>query len=64
MSLDGIIEAWNTRATPTLSAAWKLPEVRALVEALERVADGSTKDFTDNYKLARAALAPFTDAKL
>jgi hypothetical protein len=34
-----VISQWNTRATPTLSAAMELPEVRALIEALAPFAD-------------------------
>ena len=65
---------------PTLSDAMQLPEVQALVEALERIAHAS--DFygveanaedqgagtlayahKSTCNLARAALAPFTEAK-
>ena len=65
---------------PTLEAAMQLPEVRALREALERIAHAS--DFygveanaedqgadtlayahKSTCNLARAALAPFTEAK-
>ena len=40
-SEDEAITLWNTRADlpPTLSAALELPEVRALVEALERAVE-------------------------
>jgi Lar family restriction alleviation protein len=60
-------EKWNTRATPTLSAAMELPDVRALVEALRHYAcdcgdmcemlNGTCGD------TATAALAQFTEAK-
>ena len=67
-------------ATPTLSAAMQLPEVRALVDALERIAHASdiygveanAEDqgagtlayaHKSTCNLARAALAPFTEAK-
>jgi hypothetical protein len=62
---------WNTRATPTLSAAMELPEVRALVEAL-RLAEELYQvgllyapiDLISRVaSTRRAALVPFTDAK-
>ena len=33
---ERLVAAWNTRATPTLSAAMELPEIRALVEAARK----------------------------
>ena len=42
-----------------LAEAVELAEVRALVEFAEHVADGDSADYTDNWKLALAALAPF-----
>ena len=36
---ERLVAAWNTRDTPTLSAAMGLPEVKALVEALELAAN-------------------------
>lgn len=65
------------RATPTLSAAMELPEVRALRDAADKIANwtigGMLADdpkCVEKYPLLcaeilnlRAALAPFTEAK-
>jgi Lar family restriction alleviation protein len=72
----GIVTAWNTRATPTLSAAVVLPEVQALVAAAERLAewaeqlracgDAGSWEWAagDEYSETIAALVPFTEATL
>jgi hypothetical protein len=59
--------AWNTRATPTLSAAMELPEVKALVESLiaaDKYIDKGHFQMARNItRAAITALAPFTEAK-
>lgn len=66
--------AWNTRATPTLSAIAELPEVRAMRDALDDCRSalyavafgdaGYTKGWAkEAHDKATTALAPFTEAK-
>jgi len=40
-----------------LAEAVKLPEIAALIEFVEHVADGDPKDYTNNFARAAAALA-------
>jgi hypothetical protein len=52
------------RATPTLSAAMELPEVSALVEALERIADTDPDDGTSWFHdQANTALSQLKEPK-
>jgi len=42
-----------------LAEAVKLPEIAGLVAFATHVSDGDGADYTDNWKLAEAALQPF-----